>query len=1157
MAFKTSVNIRFDIGKEEFVNRYIPTPSHTEVLKGILDGFVKDSNRAHIVVGAYGTGKSLIATVLSSIVSKKANKKDINKLIKKFNHFDDYIAEQIRTTSNLKKKFIPVLLSGNEGRFRHAILSNVIKALKAESIDVLLPGISTKILDSIDQWKIDYSSTYDAFVALLKEDGKEVNKWIEDVKNQNEVEIKYYQKIYPSLTSGASFDADYNESLLIHMEYITELLEKNNIGIMIVYDEFGRFLQGLNSLKLNETMQDIQDLAELTNRSSSLQLLLITHKSLRQYFKGFNSEIAMEFQRIEKRFRQYYITSDQATFLKIAEVILTENIQEKPVISSELFETTFSILKKYSLFPSLNHLDREQIIVKSMYPLHPVTLFILPHLSSVFGQNERTLFTFLESEETGGLLNHITKSNSYYNPYQLFDYFFPNVSETDVDEEVASNLLLYKKAIARIPDSLLSKKDAIDLIKFISIWNLCGLQKEQKLSSEFLSFGMQTSKEELESIISILTIHKVIRFNRLGEYWEIHSGSKVDINERISNRKKEFVLPKEELLKVLSDNLPKKYFFPERYNDEKEMTRFAKVEVILEQDLTKIKTKKDRYNDLDLIIYFVIPENKDSLTLKKQVSMIDASDKEIFAIHHEPLSTIKQEFYESYIVDELSRDSELLSEDLGIKEELIILQHEVDYVIKKYLSVLSEIDENLIWITDKDSKQIKNSIELSELLSLRCFDLYSETPIILNDSFNRMNVSGVQKGEAKKLVDGIINSPNQSQFGIKGSGPAYAIYASVFKNNFNFDRNVNELDYQNIEYGPYKLLRNMLMQHLDQKPTGNFSDIISIFTSAKFGIRKPVVPILLVAMLRDRWNEFMLYRNEMFVPGLSGEKLYEIIDEEGAQNYQYVYERIDEKYIEFFNLLDNHFHGYLETRLVGESNSRLIQMCGTLVKWLRSLPRITQISSTVTPEFSNFRDIIRQTEVKPQQSITELYEFYNDTSLSELLQLKEYGEDYLDDLKISLEKIILDKVQYKSVSETKDWASGLHEYVKKNNEMVRALLSINDREWLPNFLENYTGVLIEDWSDKTYEKFTKDLNQDFRDAIEFQEVERSPESSIKNDYVKVKFGNKTKVISKVEFSVKTKTVYTNIDRIINNAAKSIPKNEREYMIYLLMEQYVE
>lgn len=145
MAFKTSVNIRFDVGKDEFINRYIPTPSHTEVLKGLLDGFVKEGNRSHIIVGAYGTGKSLIATVISSIMSKNASSKGLEKLINKFTHFDDYIADQLRTASSLEKKYLPVLLTGNEGRFRQAILLNIIKTLKSEGIEVVLQGSVKKL----------------------------------------------------------------------------------------------------------------------------------------------------------------------------------------------------------------------------------------------------------------------------------------------------------------------------------------------------------------------------------------------------------------------------------------------------------------------------------------------------------------------------------------------------------------------------------------------------------------------------------------------------------------------------------------------------------------------------------------------------------------------------------------------------------------------------------------------------------------------------------------------------------------------------------------------------------------------------------------------------------------------------------------------------
>ncbi|WP_375005031.1 hypothetical protein [Bacillus velezensis] len=1161
MSFKTSVNIRFDVGKDEFINRYIPTQSHAEVLKGLLDGFVTDSNRSHIIVGAYGTGKSLIATVISTIISKRAYSKDIHKLINKFKYFDDYIAEQIHNASKVEKKYLPVLLTGNEGRFRQAILSNIIKTLNKEGLEVVLPGVSKKILETIDKWMVDYPDTFSRFNSVMDQYGKNFDSWLDGIKSQDEEEIKFFYTVFPSLTSGTAFEAGYNDAFLTQMEHILEILDKNNLGLIIVHDEFGRFLQGINSSSLNETMQDIQDLAELTNRTNSLQFILITHKSLRQYFNVRSKDVAKEFQRIEKRFRQYNIVSDQSTFLKIAEVILTENLLEKPAVSEEHFEKAINNLKKYPLFPSLNPSERERVIAKSMYPLHPVALYVLPKLSGVFGQNERTLFTFLESKETGGLINHISKTDDYYHAHQLFDYFFSDATESDLDNGIAEHLLLYKKAIARIADKLVDKKIAIKLIKFITTWNLCGLQKEQKLSTEFLAFSMQMDEEYLEQILDILSKQKIIRFNILDEIWEIHSGSTIDLQEKIAKKKSEYVATKAEIMKILQRNLSKKYYFAERYNDEKDMTRFAKVEVILESDLDQIYSLRNNTFSSDLTIYYVIPEEMVSTKLEKQVIKLSSSEKDIFAINPKPLSSILSELYDSNIIESLMTDKELLSEDKGIKEELILLLKEANYVIEKYLATLSDFREEMIWITNKTRKQIVSEIQLSELLTDKCNSLYSETPRIINDSFNRMNVSPQQKAGAKTLIDAIIKNPTEERFGIEGSGPAYAIYASIFKNNANFDKNVNNFDYKDIEYNPYSKLREKLIKLLDEKPRGNFADVVDVFTGKPFGIRNPVIPILLVAMLRDRWNEFMLYRNEIFVPGLSGDKLYEILEEEGAENYQYVYEQIDEKFILFFNNIEKHFSNHIEERLEGVNNSRLIQICGTLIKWLRSLPRFTQISTLVSKDFSLIRDIIRKTEVKPQEAISELYELFNNENFLELLRIKEYAENFIIEVKADIVRDILKTTAFTSVEDLLDWSNNKHEYLKKTNELIKSILSSNEKEnWVDSFLESFTGVFIEDWSDKTLEKFKREFKQNYQAVIDFKEVERSEATnSFKEEsaYIKIGVSDKTKVISKVDFSVKTSTVYSNIDRIIKNAGRNIPKDELEYMIYLLLEKYVD
>lgn len=394
MAFKSSINIKFDLGNADLITRYIPTPSHAEAMKGIINGFTTDANRAHIIVGPYGTGKSLLANVIGSIVSKMASPYDIETLVGKFEQVDDQIASKIKSVSELSKTYLPILLSGNEGRFRHSILSGIIKKLKEKGIDVVLPGLSTKIIKSVEVWEQQFPDTYRKFCLQLKKDGRNPDDWIEEIKKQNEVEIKYFSAIYPFLSAGAHFDIDYDYSFLSQMEHLTAVLQDNNLGVFVVYDEFARFLQGLNTTRFNEAMQDIQDLAELANRTSSIHLLLITHKSLRYYFSSSNEDAAKEFQRIEKRFSQYLVKSDQVTFLRIAEIILTENLNQKPIISTNVFNSTREMLRKYPLFPSINQTERDELVVRGMFPLHPVTIFLLPNLTRVFGQNERTLFTF-------------------------------------------------------------------------------------------------------------------------------------------------------------------------------------------------------------------------------------------------------------------------------------------------------------------------------------------------------------------------------------------------------------------------------------------------------------------------------------------------------------------------------------------------------------------------------------------------------------------------------------------------------------------------------------------------------------------------------------------------------------------------------------------
>ncbi|AMQ20894.1 hypothetical protein [Geobacillus sp. JS12] len=435
MTFKSSINIRFDLGKREYFERYMPTPSHAEVLRGVLRGINYQESRAHIVVGPYGTGKSLLGTIIAGIVSKMVDPATFDILRKKFSQVDDEIYIELGNMSDHPYRYLPVILNGYEGNFRQAILSSIMRVLKQNNLPIVAPGVISRILGTISTWEKEYKQTYKKFVQMLSSENKDLELWRIEILNYNEKEIKWFQDIYPTLTSGAELIFDFEEEFVFQVQYILNELSKQHIGLFIVHDEFGRFLQNVPVNQIYQTMQDIQDLAELADHGSdNFHIMYITHKNLRHYFSKYSEEYHNEFQRIEKRYNIYHIENDGATYIRLIQNAINELYGQGNI--SEFRKSTYiNYLRKFPLFSEFNQVEIERLVIQGAYPMHPVALSLLPKVSSLFGQNERTLFTFLESRQIGGLMYFIKKrEEEVYTAAHLFDYFFPNIEELELEE---------------------------------------------------------------------------------------------------------------------------------------------------------------------------------------------------------------------------------------------------------------------------------------------------------------------------------------------------------------------------------------------------------------------------------------------------------------------------------------------------------------------------------------------------------------------------------------------------------------------------------------------------------------------------------------------------------------------------------------------------
>lgn len=1136
--FKTSVNVKLDIGNRNFIRRYLPSPSHAESLIGLANAFSESSStNAHIMIGPYGSGKSLIAKVIADLVSNSLPKKDIDLLIKKFEKVHQDVYKSLKSIRNLNRKYLPVTLSGYEGSFNEAITRAIVQKMKEEGIEVDLIGERIEIINVVKKWRSEFPQTYEHFLELLKVREISINQWLRKLEHPNSNEVEWFKEIYPTLTSGARFTIRYKDHFLEQLAIINEKLEEENVGIFIIYDEFGRFLQSLATNEVHKTMQDIQDLAEMAVRSKNLMhLLLISHKNMSQYMLGFHEEYRSEFQRVEKRFLTYFVESDSATYYRITENYLSKINKEIKDSFHVDNEALMQNLRIFNLFDELNIQEIEKLIVEGSYPIHPITLYLLPRISKHFGQNERTLFTFLQSNETSGLKNHIRKSTQYYFAHQLFDYFFSNIDEQLLNNDSAEPLKVYRKINANLSkeENPLYEK----ILKFITLWNLSHSNRIYKIDSSLISFALGEEKQKLEVALEEMEKKKFLRFNRILNKWELYEGSPVVVQELIEREKEKLKLNQESRADIAGKMLPQKFFLSTKYNDQKNITRFIRVKLVpssllLQDDLTSILVETQKSDGLAILVAL---EDKDHY--KDLVDVVKGVNEELvfFCFIKEEFKGIQNAIDEEQAIGRLLTDKKLLSEHVLLKEELMIIQEEAKFAIKQFLDKYFRFDRDVIWFFNGKQLKLRNVIEFENFLSEVMNTKYNRTPVIMNDSINRYNINPVQQRALIRVLNGVLTENHLENLGIEGQGPDYLIYATVFKNNGLDVNNLNEIK---DEY--FSLLRESLLKELRINPKGSLESLYNILANTPYGIRDPIIPLLFVSLLRDKWDQLMFYSFDMFVPALQAEKIYEMFKE--PSEYQYEYHQYSESLLIFMEEIEEVVADYISEYVLDKTI--LIKISSGLLNWLRSLPKCIQITETFMKELNELKEVIRKSEVNPLKSIESLFSIYqgNIEALKKDMDLLTLG---FNQYKNSNENYLLEKLNLRSFSSKKDYLKKFKGKEIINNHLLNVLSKTNNFE---QFAADYIGTEMQDWSDITLALFKKQIENDL------QGLENNA-SDLDGNLIELTVNNESKFIQKVELSTKSETIFNNVDRIIKNAGRSVAKEEIDFIIFKLIDKYV-
>lgn len=482
VGFRAAVNIVNEQDDLAKAAGFLPTKHAAEVFFDVGRQMEpRGGERARLVTGTYGTGKSHLALVLANLYRghQEALAPVLGRLSEKFPGRYEPFAAQLKALTP-EHPYLVVILEGDQDSFDAALVRGLRKALDRAGLTDFMPRTYFEAAaerlkelledgDAADRLGRACSDagwgSAETFLAKLESSGVELT------------DLDAFQQMHQKVCFGALFSA---ESVLsasdTYKEAAEDLVTQGKFaGIVVVWDEFGSFMEQIVRDPRSEGLA-IQRFAETCQNSAENQLhfYAVAHRTLASYSRRARDTMHLtaqmtevweqDFKKVSGRFREFIMESEsEELFSLIDDVLIQRRAGGWESFLAER-DSDFTMITdgayRAQLLPDLSSAKLRSIVVEGCYPLAPVTTAMLPRIAELVAQNQRTLFTFLCGDHPGTAASFL-RSTPIPEPGeplpmifcdQVWDYFSQQISEDRMGKQTFRR---YRSALSAVSgDSL-------------------------------------------------------------------------------------------------------------------------------------------------------------------------------------------------------------------------------------------------------------------------------------------------------------------------------------------------------------------------------------------------------------------------------------------------------------------------------------------------------------------------------------------------------------------------------------------------------------------------------------------------------------------------------------------------------------------------------
>jgi hypothetical protein len=657
------------------------------------------------------------------------------------------------------------------------------------------------------------------------------------------------------------------EDIIDTVEQYYKSLHKAGKGLVIVLDEFGKFLEFAAKNNPENELYFIQQLAEYANdQKKNIFFITTLHQDFNGYSRNLTKTQQNEWDKVKGRLKEITFNEPVEQLLFLA----SERLKELAISEKDKnFKRLFKCIETSKAFPLKDYFNES--FAEKLLPFDILSASVLTLSLQKYGQNERSLFSFIESNDQFGIKDFTLWKDPYYNLSKVYDYLIHNFYSflTTRYNPHQAQWSAIRTAIERAELMKTNVSDAVKIVKTIGLLNIFA-SASAKLNVDFLNEYSKSSLgiKEPEKIIKALDGLKIIRFIKYSNKYILFEGTDLDIEVAIDEAGNLV----EKVTNVVH-HLNKYFDFP--YIPAKAVYYEKGTPRFFQFHLSESPEKLHPEGEVDGFINLVFSDN---LKKEKEIKEVSAECEEaVLYGWYGNTSEIKSLIFE---IEKVKKVKETHSEDrVAVRELENILRHQIKLLNHYVLGNLYSSKSPVTWYFKGKKVDFDSQTVFNRFLSAMCGQIYSKTPIFKNEMVNKTNLSGAIITARKNFLGALIANWHEKDlhFDEKKFPPEKTIYLSLLretgmhrlaKDGYILSEPTNK----KVEFTP---LWDACSTFLNSTRNGkrNLQELIDKLSSKPFKLKEGLIEFWLPLFLFCKRDDFALFNEDGYIPYLTLETL--------------------------------------------------------------------------------------------------------------------------------------------------------------------------------------------------------------------------------------------------------------------------------------------